>query len=179
MYIVLEGIDGSGKTTQVEKLAEYFRNQGKEVILTREPRRNEGIIGRLIAEVLKGDATVSSTALQYLFTADRVMHYEELILPALQEEKVVISDRCFWSAIPYGILDRMKEEREYNFTDGKIILVAQGILSMYHEFLVPDFTFYLDVPVEVCFNRIKSTGAKMEIYETKDKLGKIKKGNVS
>ena len=51
-YIAIEGIDGSGKSTQIEKLFEYFKSQGKEVIKTREPRKDEGLIGELIQKIL-------------------------------------------------------------------------------------------------------------------------------
>jgi thymidylate kinase len=59
-YIVLEGIDGSGKTTQIEKLYEYFTSQGKEVVRTREPRKDEGLIGELIQKILNGRTKVPS-----------------------------------------------------------------------------------------------------------------------
>src|SRR6266700_3480826 len=109
LYIALEGIDGSGKTTQVERLVDYFEKQGREVIHTREPRKGEGLIGKLIQDILHGKTKISPLAFQYLFSADRQMQHQEVILPALTEGKVVITDRCFWSAIPYGILD-MNEE---------------------------------------------------------------------
>jgi dTMP kinase len=168
-YIALEGIDGSGKTTQVEKLYEYFCKQGREVVKTREPRKQDGIIGKLIQEILLGKTKVPSIAFQYLFTADRVMHYEELILPALKKGKIVLSDRCFWSAIPYGIMDRGGDLDE---NTAQYILVAQSILSMYHQFTVPDFTFYLDIPLDTAMTRIDESPDAREIYEDKKKLAK-------
>lgn len=108
LYIALEGIDGSGKTTQAEKLVATLQSQGREVVRTREPRKDVGLIGKLIQEILHGQTTVSPVAFQYLFSADRQMHHQELILPALEAGKVVVSDRCFWSAIPYGILDNQE-----------------------------------------------------------------------
>lgn len=174
LYIALEGIDGSGKTTQGERLASYFTKKGKSVVRTQEPRKTEGIVGRIINEILQARTEVPPVALQHLFTADRVLHYEEIIIPALEEGEVVISDRCFWSAIPYGILDRMvAEDGGYNYEMGKVILAAQGILSMYHQFMVPDHTFYLNVPVDTGLHRKGDTDAKKEIYETKEKLDKI------
>lgn len=175
LYIALEGIDGSGKTTQRDALALYFEEQGKSVVKTREPRKTEGIVGRLVFEILKGNQKVPSVALQYLFTADRALHYKELIMPALEEGKIVISDRCFWSAIPYGILDRMEDEgkNEYDYAMGDAILMGQGILSMYHKFMIPDYTFYLHVPVDVGLERSGKKDDEKEIYETKEKLDKI------
>ena len=173
LYIALEGIDGSGKTTQVEKLAAYFEKQGKEVVKTREPRKNVGVIGELIQRILHGKEKIPSVAFQYLFTADREIHHEELILPSLKSGKVVISDRCFWSAVPYGILDR---DGDLDETTGEYILVAQSILSMYHQFTIPDYTFYLDIPLDVAMDRLTAENGADEIYEDKKKLGKILKG---
>lgn len=173
LYIALEGIDGSGKTTQVERLVSYFEKQGKEVIHTREPRKGEGIIGKLIQDILHGKTAVSPVAFQYLFTADRQMHHQDVILPALAAGKVVISDRCFWSAIPYGILD-MDEAVTDNTIQQK--LVAQSILSFYHEFTIPDKTFYLEVSLETAITRITQGDGANEIYENKAKLERAIKG---
>lgn len=173
LYIALEGIDGSGKTTQTELLVEALRKQGKEVIRTREPRKEVGLIGKLIQEILHGKANVSPVAFQYLFSADRQMHHQELILPALKAGKVVISDRCFWSAIPYGLLDT-NDKLEKNSIQQK--LVAQSILSFYHEFTVPDITFYLDVSLKTALERIIQGDGANEIYENKAKLKKAIEG---
>jgi dTMP kinase len=173
VYIALEGIDGSGKTTQVEKLAQHFKNQGREVITTREPRKEEGIIGDLIQKILLGRTQIPPVAFQYLFSADREIHHEELVIPSLQEGKVVISDRCFWSAVPYGLLDR-KSKLEENTIE--YMLAAQSILSMYHQFVVPDNTFYLDIPLDTAMQRIDKTNEEREIYEDKEKLEKTIKG---
>jgi len=169
-YIALEGIDGSGKTTQVEKLADYYRSQGREVVTTREPRK-EGLIGDLVQKVLLGKEKLPSVSLQYLFSADRSAHHEELVLPALKEGKIVISDRCFWSAIVYGILDRTGGA--YDKDDADLLLISQSILSMYHQFTVPDSTFYLKIRLETAFGRLSSKADEKEIYEDKDKLKKL------
>lgn len=172
-YIALEGIDGCGKTTQVEALARYFEKKRRKVVKTREPRKQESVIGKFIAEILKGNTKVSSIALQYLFTAERAMHYEELIIPSLKEGKVVISDRCFFSAIPYGIVDRMRNTKKYDFDIGKVLFSSQSILSMYHQFVVPDKTFYLRVSVDTGMKRAKAKHEKKEIYETRKQLKNI------
>lgn len=171
-YIAVEGPDGSGKTTQVKRLAEYFKKQGKEVVLTREPRKS-GIIGDLAHKVLLGEERIPPKAFQYLFTADRVIHYEDVIIPALKSGKIVISDRCFWSALVYGILDK-----EGNFTKKNLdfILVAHSILSMYHQFIIPDFTFYLRIPLKAATSRIKNKQEKIEVYETEEKIKRAVSG---
>ena len=173
LYIALEGIDGSGKTTQVEQLAKYFEKQGKSVIATREPRK-EGLIGDIVQKVLTGRVKMSSIALQYLFSTDRVLHHKELVIPALKSGKIVLSDRCFWSAVVYGILDRNNGKYDYKSAD--FLLMAHSILSMYHQFLVPDYTFYLKVDLATSVARISKKDDKKEIYEDKDKLQKVIEG---
>ncbi|HBB76833.1 MAG: dTMP kinase [Candidatus Levybacteria bacterium RIFOXYA1_FULL_41_10] len=174
IYIALEGIDGSGKTTQVEKLAEYYGAQGREVVKTREPRK-EGIVGDLVHEVLKGERKMSAKALQYLFSTDRMLHHEDVIEPSLRDGKVVLSDRCLWSAVVYGILDKSEE---YGFESANQILIAHSILSMYHQFIVPDFTFFLNVSLETSLLRIeeKHKESPKEMYEVREKVEKVIKG---
>jgi len=172
-YIALEGIDGCGKTTQVEELSQYFKNKGKEVIVTREPRKI-GVIGDLVREVLLGKTKLPMASLQYLFTADRVAHHEELVLPSLKAGKVVITDRCFWSAVVYGILDRTGGK--YDKNDADLILISQGILSMYHQFTIPDKTFYLKIPLSESMRRLRAKKDTKEIYEDEDKIAKVLTG---
>ncbi len=168
LYIALEGIDGSGKTTQAEELKKYFKSQGKEVLLTFEPQR-KGIIGDVIHQVLRHEVTIPRESIQYLFAADRVIHMKKVIVPALEKGMVVISDRNFWSSIAYGILDKEFEDKNFDRKNSDQMLVAMSILSMYHRFLAPNFTFYLNVNVKTAMRRIKSMERKAEIYE-KEKL---------
>ncbi|MBI2074233.1 MAG: dTMP kinase [Candidatus Levybacteria bacterium] len=171
-YIVVEGIDGSGKTTQVEKLKEYFEKKGKQVVIVKEPTR-EGEIGELIDSILQGKIKVPSVALQYLYSADRAVNHYKNIIPSLEKGSIIISDRCFWSSIPYGILDRGGVD--YSNT-AQVILVAHGILSMYHQFIVPDYTFYLKISVEEATKRLHGMEKTHEIYEKREKLAKIAEG---
>lgn len=173
LYIAFEGIDGSGKTTQVERLSQHFKKLGKEVVMTREPR-NDGLVGRIIRRVLASKIKIPSIALQYLFSADRSIHHETIIKPALSKGKTIVSDRCLWSGVPYGIMDRTKDM--YNYKAGNQILIAQSILSMYHQFIVPDFTFYLKIPIEMAMARLVHDSKGKEIYEKKEKLEKIMSG---
>ena len=172
-YIAVEGIDGSGKTTQVEKIVEYYRKQGKNVIRTREPRKT-GIIGEIAQRVLNGEQKMSPLALQYLFATDRVLSQEEVIIPALKRGDIVVSDRCFWSAIVYGILDRTGGK--YDYKEADFMLVVYSILSMYHRFIVPDYTFYLKIPLTTALLRLKKKDDTKEIYEDKEKLRKVIEG---
>ncbi|HDD31885.1 MAG TPA: dTMP kinase [Thermococcus litoralis] len=107
MFIVLEGIDGAGKSTQAKMLAEWFENKGYEVVLTKEP--TDTAFGKLIRRlVLTGGkegiidgARISKEAEALLFAADRAEHVKKLIEPSLKAGKVVISDRYFYSSLAY------------------------------------------------------------------------------
>jgi dTMP kinase len=171
LYIALEGIDGSGKTTQAKELQKYFGNKGKKVFVTHEPRR-DGALGPLIHDVLQGKVKIPPIANQYLFAAQRVVHIEEMVIPALSRGEIVISDRCFWFSVPYGLFDREKTEGKPEDT----LLTALSLLSLYHEFVTPDFTFFLDVAVETAAKRLSGLTRKAEIYEKGEKLQKIKEG---
>ncbi|HVW67043.1 MAG TPA: dTMP kinase [Candidatus Peribacteraceae bacterium] len=98
-FIVLEGPDGSGTTTHAGALAARLEGDGHTVLLTHEP--SKGPIGLFIREQLQHQ-TVPVSALQMLFSADRAWHLEDVVLPALSEGKIVISDRYALSTILYG-----------------------------------------------------------------------------
>ena len=172
-YIVLEGVNASGKTTQVDDLKAYYESLGKEVVITRE-HNYDLPVGRLIQEILDGKKKVPSAAYQYLYTADRVINHETIIVPALKAGKIVFSSRSFWSALVYGIMDL--GGTNYTRKDVDLMLVSQGILSMYHMFLVPDNTFYLDVSVDTVLQRMDKMGSKRDMYERKEKLQQLIQG---
>lgn len=173
LYIAIEGIDGSGKSTQIDLLQEYFTTQKKQVLKTYEPNY-DNVVGKMIQEILTAKISLPSELLQYLYSASRLLHNESNVYPALEKESIVISHRCFWSSIPYGILDASKED--YDYTHAKVIMAAQGILSMYHQFIAPNVTFYLRVPVEVAMERLAKRKRGIELYEQQQKLEKILKG---
>lgn len=138
MFIVFEGIDGCGKSTQVWKSARYFANAGKynHVLVTREPYKS-----REIREILKQDepAETKSEKLTELFVKDRKEHLSEIILPALKNNIIVICDRYKYSTICYQ--------------------AAQGqdikkLFEMHKNMPVPDFIFVFDVPVEIAVKRM-------------------------
>lgn len=173
LYLALEGPDGSGKTTQIKELEAYFTSQGREVLITSEP--NDALqIGSFIRKVLQGDVTIPAVSIQYLMSADRADNHENVIYPALKKGTVVVSHRSFWSAIPYGLLD--KGLAADSTREAEAILSAQGILSLYHQFITPDITFYLDLSPDEAMDRMKGRGGKQEIYEKQDKINKIVAG---
>lgn len=171
LYIAVEGIDGSGKTTQTKRLKEYFEKKGKKVIVTSEPTENL-VIGKFIREkLLKSKIKLPSSAYQYLYSADRVVNHEKIVEPALKSGKIVLSHRSIWSTPAYGALDLGEV--------GLKIMIAQGNFSHYHQFLAPDIVFYLDISVDGALKRIaqRHDGQKIrDIYQKKDKMEVVLSG---
>ena len=172
-YIAIEGIDGSGKSTQLHLLKAYFEKKGQEVELTSEPR-NEIITGELIRKILSSEIKIPPNAWQYLYSADRVINHEQFIEPALKNGKTVISHRSFWSVLPYGIMDRTGNNYDYSIANS--LLVSQGILSYYHQFITPDMTIFLQLSVAEAMKRLSLMEKQKDVYEKKEKLEKIAKG---
>lgn len=172
-YFALEGIDGSGKTYQTDALCEYFKKKGQEFVIAREPRKESGVLHEIVSNVLLGKIKMSPLSLQYLFTADRILNQEEVIIPALKEGKIVIADRSFWSIIPYALSDLKLQftEEATNF-----MLMGQGILSPYHQTIVPDKIFFLDISVDTSMERLSGKSEAKEIYEKRSKIEKHHKG---
>ena len=137
LFISFEGIDGSGKSTQVARLAEHLRAQGHEVVLTREPGGSKGA-EEIRALVLQGDPDRWSAETEILlFTAARRDHLERLIRPALSAGKIVICDRFADSTRMYQGLSR-----------GDL----RGVVDSLHTLMIgvePDLTILIDMdPVE-------------------------------
>src|SRR5579871_3688396 len=82
LYIAIEGIDGSGKSTQVSCIRDYFQEQGKEVVVTSEPQHGSPI-EQMIRDVLQSRQHIPGSALQYLYSADRVINQETVVKPSL------------------------------------------------------------------------------------------------
>jgi dTMP kinase len=169
--IVLEGLDASGKTTQSKKLAEELTQQGKKVYLTKNPTRS-GEIGELIHRILQKEVEIPSAAIQYLYTADREASQGEII-EHLKNGEIVIVDRYFWSAVPYGLADLKNSPLE---DEAKVLVVSQSILSHYHGFIAPDFTFYLEISAGEAMRRLSEMQKTKEIYEEKEILERVKAG---
>ncbi len=164
--IVLEGNEGTGKTTQVSKVVNALIKQGHKAISTKEPTNFP--IGQFIREkVLSGKIKIPRLAIQYLYCADRAMHQKDLI-EKLKDGYIVVCDRYFWSAVAYGMADLDGNLDQY--------LVSFSILSAYHQFIKPDLTFYMDLPMDQALARIRKSNKHKEIYDNAEMFPKIEKG---
>ncbi|MCK5691054.1 dTMP kinase [Myxococcota bacterium] len=103
LLIALEGIDGSGTTTQVALLADWLRDKGHTVHTTAEPSTLP--IGKLIRQILRGEEAINKKSLALLFAADRLDHIEREITPKLDAGTIVITDRFILSSLAYQGLD--------------------------------------------------------------------------
>lgn len=152
-FIALEGIDGSGTTTQRGALAEALRARGHVVVETNEP--SSGSIGRLARERLaQGAASLDRGALALLFAADRLDHVASEIEPALAAGRVVLTDRYVMSSWVYQALD----------------CDAAWVRAINQRAPWPDVTLVLDVPAALAMRRVLArrggTGPELEIFET-------------
>lgn len=152
MFIVFEGIDGSGKSTQAHLLANRFKSSGIVFVLTREP--SSGEIGQRLRSL---SSRLSPEEEFMLFLEDRVDHVRSLIAPALEEGKHVICDRYYYSSAAY---------------QGSRGLDPVGILKKNQSLaLAPDVVFLMCVSVEKALGRIgKSRPAGYSIFEKRRDL---------
>lgn len=171
-YCAFEGIDGSGKSTQVEKVKKHLESLGEKVVLTSEPQV-KGSIQQVIRDALFAKVKISSRAYQSIYSADRGVNHATIVESALKKGDVVLTHRSFWSAVAYGVLDLGEE---YDFQKASSIFVSQGIVSGYHQFLAPNKTFYLRVSAQHAVKRLKGMVKTKDIYENEKKLAKIVTG---
>lgn len=167
--IVFEGIEASGKTTHTKIIGEIL-GKNKKVWLTKNP--TESVVGDFIRKsLLAGKVRMPPVAIQYLFGADRQIQQQEII-EHLKKGEIVISDRYFWSSVAYGAADI---ETDYeNFAN--LSLTAFSLLSMYHQFIVPDFTIYLGISIKEAMERISKSKKHTEIYDNERMNVRVKKG---
>ncbi len=154
-FITFEGIDGSGKSTQLRLLADDLRFRGYNVVTTHQPGGTP--LGRRLREAfLETDENVSPMAELLLFGADRAQHVEFLIKPSLAEGKVVISDRYADATVAYQGAGRGFSKTVIN----QVVKLATGGLK-------PGLTLFFDLPVETGLQR---TGKRDEMGESRNRL---------
>jgi dTMP kinase len=160
VFVVVEGIDGCGSTTQAARLAASLRERGREVVTTCEP--TQGPAGELIRQALRRELVGSGGAerqfdwatLALLFAADRLDHNHTVIEPALGAGRIVISDRYDLSSLAYQSVTA-------SAGDG----VVPWIRGLNARARRPDLTIVLDVGAEVAARRRQDRGGAAELFE--------------
>lgn len=162
LFIVLEGLDGAGTTTQMERLAAALRAAGHPVLTTCEP--SNGPVGALIRQALRrrlvlpdARGALSHQTLALLFAADRVDHLEAEIEPALARGEHVICDRYVLSSLAY---------QGAHAESGWVATLNLHAVS-------PDLTLFIEVRPEVAQQRRARRGSQEELYESEDKQRRI------
>jgi dTMP kinase len=148
-FIVIEGMDGAGTTTQTRLLRSHFEKMGRRVHATSEPTSQA--VGRVIRTLLSGhvESKHLMATLALLFAADRLIHFDDEIGPKLVDGVDVICDRYVLSSLVYQGLD----------------LPSQWVASLNQFAPAPDLTIILDTPADVALSRRESRGGEQEIFE--------------
>ncbi len=147
MFITFEGPEGCGKSTHSKRLKSYLEGKGLRVLLTQEPGGTQ--VGKEIRGLLLNpESVLDETTEVYLFAADRSEHVSKIILPALNEGKIVVSDRFIDSTIAYQIGGRKLPEDLVRYLN---MVSSKG--------LIPDLTVLLDVSPEVGLKRATENGS--------------------
>lgn len=164
LFIVIEGVDGAGTTTQVVQLAAALRSRGRSVRETREPSigpigalLRQCLTGRLVTPSVHGPRAPSWQTMALLFAADRLDHIEAEIDPWLADGLCVISDRYYHSSVAYQALSAGSPERDMN-ADIAWIRTLNGHARK------PDLTIVLDVPASEAGDRRRQRGG-VELYD--------------
>lgn len=137
VFISLEGIEGAGKTTLIQKMIAYFEKAGKEVLLTREPGGSE-LGQKLRSIILNAEEKICPAAELFLFLADRAEHVQSCIKPALMQGKIVLCDRFIDSTVAYQGYGRGMDVSQLQMLNDR----ATGGLK-------PDLTIILDLDSEI------------------------------
>jgi len=149
-FITFEGIDGSGKSTQLRMLTGALRERGVDLLTTQEPGGTP--LGRRLRDAfLETEDSVTPMAELLLFAADRAQHVEFLIKPALAGGRVVISDRYADATFAYQGAGRGFDEK----TVSAVIKLATGGLK-------PDLTLFFDIPIAAALDRMNARGESGE-----------------
>lgn len=166
LFIVLEGIDKAGKSTQAELLKNYFIDQKQQAIISSEP--TDGPIGRLIREAMQNQIIAIKQKenfdeqMAYLFAADRHYHlYNDVdgVYKLINEDCIhVIATRYYFSSLAYNC----NTQDEFDFVAG-----------LNKRFPNPDIVFYIDIPLDIALSRLHNSSFR-EVYETEEKLKKVR-----
>ena len=170
-FVVIEGLDGAGTTTQARLLTEALRARNDKVVSTFEP--SDGPIGTMIRQMLSMRIVIPRSAegqpepvtretLALLFAADRLDHVASRVEPALARGAHVISDRYYHSSIAYQ-----------GDVDGQGGDDFDWVLALNSRARAPELTVVLEVPARVCVERLRARGGEQDLYESLEKLQRL------
>ena len=162
-FITFEGGDGSGKTTQLKALENYLTAHGKSCVSTREPRGTS--VGRLLRRVLLevSKRRITSATELFLYLADRAQHIHEVIIPALEQGKIVLCDRHTDSTLAYQGYGR-----------GIDLQLLRRLNDMASQGIKPDLTLLLDCPVEIGLSRTTQRRSQKAAGQSEDRFEREK-----
>lgn len=150
LFITFEGADGCGKTTQLNLLAEYLREKGFEVLITREPGAKG--LGEKVREILLNyNGNVSPNCEAFLFLADRAQNIDIIVKPAVESGKIVLCDRHTDSTLAYQGYGR-----------GVDLNRLKMLNNIATSSFVPDLTFVFDIDVKTSMSRVGKDKDRME-----------------
>jgi len=152
LYVAFEGIDGCGKTYHATRLVERLEKEGYEVVYVKEPWIKE-IKKFLYEHKIDPDAEV------YIFATDRIILQVEVVLPALEEGKIVISERSIYASLSY---------------QGAMGIPEEFIWAINRSIKVPDIVFLLDISAEEAMLRLKRERRRLTKYETLEFLRRVR-----
>jgi len=161
-FIVFEGIDGSGKSTQIKQISKRLKAIDYKVYSTFEP--TDGPIGSLIRQMLSGKISTDQRTIASLFAADRTDHLVNKvsgIRHKIDQGEIILCDRYYFSSYAYHA----------QYIDMEWVIHANSLNA---EILRPDVTIFIDVDPDICLERIKNSRSNFEMYEKLDVMKKVR-----
>ncbi len=155
-FVVIEGIDGSGLTTQAANVTAHLKKRGLSTYRTKEP--TDGPAGGILRLALTKRMSINPETFALLFAADRMDHIATDIIPRLKMGTCVVCDRYFFSNVAYQGVE----------------LGTDWIKGLNEKSIIPDLTVFLDVPPETCMERIYARQQRIEYFEEQTTLARIR-----
>jgi dTMP kinase len=163
LFIAFEGLDGSGKSTQIKPLAEKLKAEGFKVYTTAEP--TDSRIGLMIKDIFKHKMEADHRTIAALYAADRLEHVlnkTDGLLKKLEEGYTVITDRYYFSSYAY----------HGTHMDMDWVIEINALVA---DVLQPDLNIFIDVPIDVCVKRLNKGRSLTELYEDENNLNQVRK----
>ena len=156
--IAFEGLDGCGKSTQLERLAARLRGAGCDIVTTREP--TEFPSGQRIREMARSGEELEPEEELRWFVEDRRAHVDEVIVPALRADRIVLTDRYYLSTVAYQGARGLDYE--------------QILADSEDEFPIPDLVLLLEIDPQIAFERVHARGSVIEgVFEQREFLSRV------